>query len=278
LSLERRTVQEHKTCSPSVKNVLGIDLGGASSRTTGCVILAGREQPEILFAGQPERSRTPVDAEQRLRDLVEDCQPTCVAIDAPLTLPPCMTCSGSCRGPGPECESRDARELWSSGWNATSQRLCEKILFEAVGARPLPTMQLGVITARAVTLCRSLLQLPATSLPTVLEVYPRATLRQLAIIDSQMSPRLLGEPPESFRARVLLAFEPLIARLDEHAAALADPHVFDALISAVTGWLGNDGLEAPPAGFDVQGGWIWYPKPSSSWPRASPRQAGSSQP
>lgn len=65
-----------------------------------------------------------------------------------------------------------------------AQRPCEVELEKRVNERPLPTMQLGVLTGRAVALTRRLRARgkPPCSIERqeILEVYPRATLRRLA--------------------------------------------------------------------------------------------------
>ncbi len=244
--------------------VLGIDLGGASSDTTGFVVLEGHGRPEILTAGRPGKGSSPRDAEERLLALVDDHRPDVVAIDAPLTLPPCLTCPSYCRGPGELCELRAAQQMWAAGRNPVSQRPCELFIEEELDERPIPTMQLGVITARAVAFARRLATrgTPPSVMERgeVLEVYPRASLRRLSETEPRLRPREKGEAPAAFRGRALEGFGTLLDGIDCHAAELEDGHVFDALVAAYTGWLGSDGLLGPPSGFNLASGWIWVPK------------------
>jgi predicted nuclease with RNAse H fold len=180
------------------RRVLGIDLGGASSRTTGYAVIEGVRRPLLRAAGEQPLARPPAKAEHELLELIDRVGPEVVAIDAPLTLPPCMTCPSYCRGPDPElCELEAAREMWRRGSNPVIRRLCEvtaKNMIENLD--PKPTMGLGIITARAVTLVRKL-SVRGTA-PTsiergeVLEVYPRATLSRLASGDRQLGPKTRG--------------------------------------------------------------------------------------
>jgi hypothetical protein len=48
--------------------------------------------------------------------------------------------------------------------------------------------------------------------------------------------------------------------LDGFAELTTSGHVFDGLIAAYTAWRSPDGLEAPPAGFNLSAGWIWVPQ------------------
>lgn len=248
------------------RRALGIDLGGAASDTTGYVVLEGTDRPVVAAAGRPAKSATPREAEERLLALVDDCSPTVVAIDAPLTLPPCMTCPSYCQGPGAACELRAAQDMWAAGRNPVSQRPCEIHIEEHVGERPLPTMQLGVITARAVALGRRLANrgVPPSVLQRgeVLEVYPRATLRRLGDRDPRLLPRHKGEAPEAFRARVLGGLAESVDGIAEHHGALSNGHVFDGLVAAYTGWLGPARLEGPPPELNLSAGWIWVPAPT----------------
>lgn len=246
---------------------LGIDLGGASSDTTGYAVLEAGDRPKLLAAGRPSKGSNPREAEQRLVDLIDEWQPAVVAIDAPLTLPPCLTCPSYCRGPGELCELGAANRLWDRNWNAVSQRECELHISDHLHERPLPTMQLGVITARAVALANRLATrgTPPSVMERgeVLEVYPKATLRQLAVSNPSLAPRQKGEEPDAYRKRVLSALAQRIDNLGAHADALQSGHVFDGLIAAYTGWLSPTGLQPPPDNFNVASGWIWYPHHSA---------------
>jgi predicted nuclease with RNAse H fold len=249
--------------------ILGIDLGGASSNTTGIVVLRGRDRPTVQEANILARGAGPAEAEQNLLGLVDEWKPDVVAIDAPLTLPPCMTCPPFCRGPGVECELRAAQEVWDAGGNPVSQRLTELHLRTAlptIKPPPLPTMQMGVLTARAVAFARRLSArafVPGAHQPAqLLEVYPRATLHQHGSAEPSLGPRAPNEADEAYAVRVVDGFEPRIDGIDPYRPRLVqrEHHVLDALVAAYTGWLSPSGLQQPPPGFNTSTGWIWFPK------------------
>ncbi len=244
--------------------MLGIDLGGAASSTTGFALLIGGARPRLDSVGRQPEAKTPAAAEDAPLALVDSCQPSVLAIDAPLTLPPCLTCPSYCRGPGSDCELAAARAMWGHKHNPVSQRPCEIELESSVGERPMPTMQLGVLTARAVAFTRRLRVRgrPPCSIERgeVLEVYPRATLRRLADGDKRFAGAGKGKLTADERSSALRAFAELIDDLDPESPGLVSEHAFDALVSAYTGWLAPGGLEQPPVGFNVAAGWIWFPR------------------
>jgi predicted nuclease with RNAse H fold len=206
------------------------------------------------------RAKSPAEADQRLLELVRGAKPGILAIDAPLTLPPCLRCSAACRGPGIDrCERADARGLWRAGWNPTSQRLCELLIYERVHERPMPTMQLGALAARALVLARRFRRLRPP--PRVLEVYPRATLAALRAGDPAIRPRERAEERAAHRQGVIRAMREsgLIDVPDRLRRRLSEEHVFDALIAAYTGWLYPHGLRPPPSVMHESDGWIWVP-------------------
>jgi Protein of unknown function (DUF429) len=168
------------------------------------------------------------------------------------------------RGPGWLCELEAAQEMWEAKWNPVSQRPCEMELWKLVEERPLPTLQIGVITARAVAFARKLAARcrPPSGLERgeVLEVYPRATLRRLAGSNPKLAPKVKGEPTEIYLDRIRFGLARLVDGLDEHETKLRNPHVLDGLIAAYTAWLSPAGLEPPPAGFNLASGWIWFPR------------------
>jgi len=253
---------------PSKRTVLGIDLGGASSLTTGYAVLAGGGTPRIEASGILAAGAGPKDAEDNLLALVDEWKPAVIAVDAPLTLPPCMTCPSFCRGPGADCELRAAHDVWAAGGNPVSQRLTEIALRNTLGGikAPLHTMQMGILTGRAVAFSRRMAArtlVPRVHTPQqVLEVYPRATLHRLGEVEPALRTQAKGEPEDVFVGRVLDAFGPLVDGVDEHRIALsgAGHHVLDALLAAYTGWLSPEGLEPPPESFNSAAGWIWFPR------------------
>ncbi len=247
---------------------MGIDLGGARMATTGVVLLEGSARPHVIAAQTLPRANTAERAERHLLEVIEDAQPDAVAIDAPLTLPPCLTCPAFCRGPGADlCELQAARDVWEHGGHPVTERLCEVRLREELDSGPLPTMRIAQIAARGATLARRILaggtRLGAPGRVRVLEVYPYATLNRLGQESSGLRPQASGEDDLAFGERILASLSPHVDGLGEHAAALRDRHALDALVAAFTGWLDPDELEAPPEGFNQASGWIWLPRPSA---------------
>jgi predicted nuclease with RNAse H fold len=247
-----------------MKRVLGIDLGGASSKTTGYVLLVGENGPVLEEAGLVTPGASPKDSEKALLTLIDETGPDVVAIDAPLTLPPCLTCPSYCRGPGDLCELRAAQKMWNIGLNPVSQRECEHVVAERVKSAPLPTIQLGVITGRAVALARCLAsrgRAPSVmERGEILEVYPRATLARLGAVDPRLAPRARLEDRAAYRQRVVDGFNDLVVGISPHSAELKVSHTLDALVAAYTGWLSPGGLEQPPPDFNIAAGWIWFPR------------------
>jgi predicted nuclease with RNAse H fold len=252
------------------RSVLGIDLAGPSSAKTGYALIQGGESPYLIEAGALPVADSPLDAEVALLDLIDGQHPDVLTIDAPLTLPPCLTCPSHCRGPGADlCELQSAREMWERGSNPVSRRPCELEAKEMIPRLdPKPTMGLGAITARAVALVRKLENRgePPASITRreVLEVYPRATLARLGNRDPHLEPRRRGEEEIAYRRRVIAGLEGDVVGLrgvtERRSALESSPDVLDAVIAAYTGWLAPGGLEEPPDDFNLASGWIWFPK------------------
>ena len=232
--------------------------------TTGYVVLDGDQRPRITDAGRLPKGKSADEAERRLLGLVEDTRPTLIAIDAPLTLPPCLTCPAYCRGPGKGlCELRAADAVWEAGGNPVTERLTEVRLRPELDTGPLPTMRIGQIAARGVALARRILaggtRLGPPGAVEVLEVYPYASLARLGQRDPRLSPRGKEEEHEVFAGRVLEALGEEVEGVEERGDVLLATHGLDALVAAYTGWLSPDGLEQPPSGYNVASGWIWLP-------------------
>lgn len=247
-----------------LKRVLGIDLGGARMRTTGVVLLEGVDRPSVQDARTLPKFKTAEQAERELLEVVEDARPHVVAIDAPLTLPPCLTCPSFCRGPSADlCELSAARDVWRRNGHPVTERLCEVLLRGELDAGPLPTMRIAQIAARGTALARRILAGGTRLEPgqvAVLEVYPYATLFRLGKKQLGLRPRAAGEADATFARRVLAALGSRVDVDPAHRPALNDGHVLDALIAAWTGWLHPEEVEHPPRGFNTAAGWIWLPR------------------
>ncbi len=255
------------------RRVLGIDLGGARMRTTGAVLLVGTERPRVVAGSVLSRGKTAEQAERSLLEFIGEARPTVVAVDAPLTLPPCLTCPTFCRGPSVElCELQAAQRVWAAGGHPVTERLCEVALRGELDSGPLPTMRIGQIAARGVVLARRILaggtSLGEPGAVTVLEVYPYASLWRLGQRNARLRPRRPEEADQEFSERILAGLSEDVGGVDEHRGDLGSGHAIDALIAAYTGWLHPDGLQAPPEGFNLASGWIWAPAPTEAAPGA----------
>lgn len=247
------------------RTVLGIDLGGALQATTGYAVLSGIRRPKLKSVGVLPRSASADAAERLLLELLDEWRPSLVAVDAPLTLPPCLVCPSSCQGPGADsCELRAACQVWEVGGNPVTERLCEvRLRKEIGGGKPLPTMRIGQIAGRGVALARRLRAQRAergrVAGPELIEVYPAASLLRLGF-DGRPARKEGEVAARRFQSRVLRKLGERIVGLDGDDDELPDDHAFDAVIAAYTGWLAPDGLEPPPGDFNAAAGWIWLPR------------------
>jgi predicted RNase H-like nuclease len=242
------------------RTVLGIDLGGALQATTGFAVLTGSRQPKLGRFGVLEKATTAAAAEETLLELIDHERPDVVAVDAPLTLPPCLSCPSFCRGPSPgSCELRAAQLVWAEDGNPVTERLCEVLLRPEIGGgKPLPTMRIGQIAGRGVALARRLSSLryeEAGPLPRLLEVYPAASVVRLRRIHRGLRGKSSGA---SFRRKLIGELKINIAAVEDDGEIISG-HVYDALLAAYTGWLPPDLLDAPPDHHNAASGWIWLP-------------------
>jgi predicted nuclease with RNAse H fold len=237
--------------------VVGVDLGGAVSATTALAVLAGKraERPDLVRAELLPAAPDPATGEDVLWRAIAELRADVVAVDAPLTMPPCVCCSESCAGPGAGCEDLDARLLWQQGGNPAAGRRCEAHVRDVVGTRPLPAMQLGTLCARGVLLARrARLCRPRVE---VLEVYPRASLTVLSARHDGLAPRRRNEPEDAFLARAGDGLGELVGGVADHLPL--GLHEIDAVAAAYTAWLSPGGVARPPVGWPASGGWITYP-------------------
>ncbi len=246
------------------RKILGIDLGGALQATTGYALLKGVRKPKLVEAGVIPKAKTAAIAEDRLRELIGERAPSLIAVDAPLTLPPCLTCPSSCEGPGRErCELHAARLMWEAGGNPVAERLCEvRLRAEIGGGRPLPTMRIGQIAGRGVALARRLraerAERGTVAGPELIEVYPAGTLRRLGF-GAPPSDKAGKKAQQDFRDRTCDDLSSKLTGLEVESTCRTNAHAFDALIAAYTAWLGPDGLEQPGEDYNAATGWIWLP-------------------
>ncbi len=244
------------------RTILGIDLGGALQATTGYAVLTGKRKPRIVAAGIIERANSADIAEGRLLELLDDHKPDLVAIDSPLSLPPCLVCPSFCQGPDPDrCELRSAQLIWRTGGNPLTERLCEvQLRQEFGGSKPQPTMRIAQFAVRGVALSRRLRAQRAergeAERPALIEVYPTGSLSRWGLPDKKRE-----EAQWDYRRKILKRLDHRISGLQRfQQPAESDGHVFDGLIAALTGWAWPDGLEGPGEDFNAASGWIWLPR------------------
>ncbi|MCB9701447.1 MAG: DUF429 domain-containing protein [Myxococcales bacterium] len=295
------------------RRFLGINLGGGRGKTTAVARLerepGSSERVRVVEArlrvghrgggeeGAAEEGRDALFRDDVLvayvRRWLDD--ETVVAINAPLTLPPCIRCQLPC--PGIEaCEvpvvawmrhhapillARSGRgDRRKPSVTPYTQRAVD-VLHTQAGLQPRESLGqgMGPLAARAVYLRRALS--PALRLhENLLEVHPPATLVRLCGAEFERSLRQ-GET-----ARLWSRRKEALDRLDRWLRfdyvwpeiVVRSPHIFDAVISAFTaarwadeGWKGPaDLVEEGPAdpvsaAIDELGmawledGWIWAP-------------------
>lgn len=260
---------------------IGVDLGGGKGKTTAVAILRptdGRVAVEMLA---PRLGEAPL-YDDALIDLLErKGTRAVVAIDAPLTLPPCLRCQvpvcpgqSACVDPavmamrGLADDGSSHRDLRRGKPPVTpyTQRVTEVYLHRRRQVLPRETLGqgMGPLTARAAHLVRALAGRFRLD-ENLLEVYPKATLRLMGID----KPYKKSAHEREARAEILdqlngdLAFAPGVWRED----CVQSDHVFDAVICAYTAYLWHrDGWQRPSDVFaPPEDGWIWVqPEESDS--------------
>lgn len=227
-----------------------------------------------------------------LREWVDES--TAIAINAPLTLPPCVRCTLPCPGVsacdvpavawmrrwGPKLLPRGKSDPSKPVFTPYTQRATE-VLWTSVGARPREALGQGTgpLAARAAYLRRVLS--PQLRLnENLLEVYPRATLTQLFGKATERGTRH-GETQGVWDMR-----KDVLASLPEGVdyayvwpeVVVRNTHVFGAVVCAYTAFLWSARAWSGPADFAAQegptgeaaralghdwvsDGWIWAPPP-----------------
>ena len=253
------------------RRFLGIDLGGGRGKNTAVARLEltrgdggrhrlGVSEAKVRYGHRGTGGAAEPGGDALFRDevLVEYIdrwldETTLVAINAPLTLPPCIRCRLPCPGV-PACDVPVVQ--WMRDWaprllgrgrsdpgkpavTPYTQRATE-VLWAASGLRPRETLGQGTgpLAARAAYLRRTLS--PRLRLhENLLEVHPRATLAQLfGELDERKARH--GEA-----TRVWAARKRLLASLEEGFAfdyvwpevVVRNTHVFYAVVCAYTGFL-----------------------------------------
>lgn len=301
------------------RRFIGVDLGGGRGKNTAIARLErGDAEASLVVAeatvrqGHRGTGNTEGDALFRDEVLVEYLQrwtddTTVVAINAPLTLPPCVRCTLPCPGLT-RCDVPSV--AWMREWaplllprgrsdrtkpavTPYTQRATE-VLWTAVGARPREALGQGTgpLAARAAYLRRVLS--PKLRLhENLLEVYPRATLTQLFGAKTERHTRH-GETQRVWDTR-----KEVLAGLREGIdyayvwpeVVVRNTHVFGAVLCAYTGFLWSHAQWAGPGDLTALGtidgvpigaaaralgnawvadGWICAPPPPSAEAQAAP--------
>jgi len=263
--------------------VVGIDLGGGKGKHTAVAI--GVVTPAGLEI-QQYGTRTPAGMpyyDHVLGDLLAAQPPgTLVAMDAPLGLPACIRCSLE-RCPGMEV-CVDPAVQWMVGDGTAmerahrpraprnkplitpyTQRVCEILLRCGHHIMPRETLGqgMGPLTARASHLRKALA--PTYQLgESLIEVYPKATIHQLA---GPVAARQYRRHPSTWSVRAGL-LEQWATELDFatwREESLRCDHSFDAVVCAYSGYLWATQawtVPEPYAEIAALEGWIWFPEPA----------------
>jgi predicted nuclease with RNAse H fold len=227
-----------------VIGVVGIDLA-AGRGTTEVVSLSLAGLNSMPVFDQSKHQATTTDEE--IVAAVVACQPTVIAIDAPLSLPAPVMRSLTALGPhGPEhgsvrSFSNDEHTVALSAPSASPYlRAAERDpIWSRLGIRPFPVSFLGGLTFRAIALLPAL----RAALPSVpiVEVYPSGSARVLGLLtrSSAATPHLKRPAKTSPLARTALQ-----QALSRHITGLPivgqdDPEplgadLLDALLAAFT--------------------------------------------
>jgi predicted nuclease with RNAse H fold len=270
------------------RRFIGVDLGGGRGKNTAVARLelgvgpGGRPRLGVAEAkvrhGQrgTGRSEGEPGGEALFRDevlvawlerWVDDV--TVVAIDAPLTLPPCIRCQLPCptvarctvpvvawmRRWGPRLQTRGRSDPGKPAVTPYTQRSTE-LLQRAVGVSPRETLGQGTgpVAARAAYLRRVLS--PRLRLhENLVEVHPRATIEQV------FGPELARHARHGDDDRVWATRKRVLAGLGEGIAfdyvwpelVVRNTHVFHAVLGAFTAFLwARRGLRGPTDLLDAE--------------------------
>jgi hypothetical protein len=263
----------------SFLHILGVDLGGGKGKKTAAATLRVDQRSGATVVDiAPRAGGAPLYDQGLLALLRGYGDGTLVAIDAPLTLPPCLRCQVVvCPGQA-DCvdaavvRMRSAVAAHGTGDDRNSrrgkpqitpytQRATELHLLLERGIVPREALGQGTgpLAARAAHLTRALADRFRLN-ENLIEVSPKATLAALGF--TRPTRKHLHEREARAEALESLApdlrFGPGVWR--EHC--VQNDHLFDAVIAAYTGYLwARDGWqdrEAPDDGRTGEG-WIWVP-------------------
>lgn len=295
------------------RRFIGVDLGGGRGKNTAIARLelgdgdAGLTVAEATVR-QGHRGTGNHEGDALFRDevLVEYLRrwtddDTVVAINAPLTLPPCVRCTLPCPGLkvcdvpsvawmrtwAPQLLPRGKSDPSKPAVTPYTQRATE-VLWTSLGARPREALGQGTgpLAARA-TYLRRVLSPQLRLHENLLEVYPRATLTQLfGAITERRTRRGETQGVWDTRKEVLAGLrEGIDYAYVWPEVVVRNTHVFGAVLCAYTGFLWSHAGWAGPRDFEnadtaagvplrdaaralgddwVTDGWIYAPPPVPS--------------
>ncbi len=253
---------------------VGVDLGGGRGKTTAVALLEKRQgRAAVRLASQRDPEGRPWydDGLARFLHSLARSRPTVVAIDAPTALPACLrcgrqTCPGTAKCPDPAVawmrrHSGLSRPGGKPAFSPYTQRVTDLVLQERFGLhREALGTNMGPVTARMQHLLRLLAPdfRPGSNL---LEAWPRAVVA--ALFGSKAAENYRKKPGVwTARALILEALAPDLEFDIWRESALANVHVFDAVLCGYTAFLwARDGWQIPRALSDIAAldGWCWFP-------------------
>jgi hypothetical protein len=288
-----RTLNDKLVQKRNFLHVLGVDLGGGKGKKTALATLRiDPQEGATVVEIAPRAGAAPLYDQALLTLLRGFGDDTLLAVDAPLTLPPCLRCRVSLCPGQRDCVDggvmqmrrtvaahdaaldRDGRRGKPSITPYT-QRATEVHLLYERGMTPREALGQGTgpLAARAAHLVRALTDRFRLN-ENLIEVSPKATLTALGFTRPYKKHLLERET----RAEVLealsdeLRFGPGVWR----ESCVQSDHLFDAVICAFTGYLWakegwQDQIAADGDGARPEDGWIWVPPAAPlAAPAASP--------
>ena len=260
--------------------VVGIDLGGGKGRHTAVAV--GEVTPaglEITRYGTRAPNGRPWYDEPLVEYLLGMPPKTLLCMDAPLGLPACVRCPlplcpGVAACPDPavvwlreeglvmERALRGRRASHKPLITPYTQRVCEVRLRCAKGILPRETLGqgMGPLTARAAHLCKALAGRYVRG-RNLLEVYPKATIHQLAGAETAVGYKRRTNIWGT-RASLLERWSQGLSFVAWREESLRCDHSFDAVVCAYSGYLWMTEAWQAPAQFEeiiALEGWIWIP-------------------
>ena len=272
--------------SEPYRRFVGIDLGGGKGKKTALAVLDRSKGGVTVTALHPRSDESPLYDAALVATVRDSGEGAMVCVDAPLTLPPCVRC-GVVPCPGQErCADPEVivlRRLSEPRPDACrtgrqrkpavtpyTQRATEAYLLRWRGIVPREALGqgMGPLTARACHLVRSLADRFSLH-DSLIEVFPRATLELLGFRDPYK--KRVDERIEILARLRDLSFAPGVWREE----CRQSDHVFDAVISAYTGYLRcRDSWSVAPEieALLPAAGWVWVP-PADTEVAAAPQVA-----